>query len=137
MFQGRTAAGFGTYLLDRSTGTLTTIADSTVPAPGDATGFDFAGNPSISGNSVFFEGGDATTGLYLWTDGVVRAILLPGDLLDGKIVSGDGQRVSYALEDGRFAFRARFDDGDSGYYIGALDPLIFSDRFEDQGAGSR
>ena len=137
VFQGRAATGWGTYLLDRSTGTLTTIADSTVPAPGYPTDFTFAGNPSISGNSIFFEGGDLTTGLFLWTEGVVRAILLPGDLFDGKIVSGDGQRVSYALEDGRFAFRARFDDGDSGYYVGALDPLIFSDRFEEEGARSQ
>lgn len=121
VFQAGTAAGFGVYMLNRSTDTLTTIADSTTTAPGYGVGFAFAGNPSISGSTVLVQGLDGTDGIFILIDGTLHRAFAPGDTLDGRIAASYFDlRDSYSLDGNQFAFGASFEDDTRGYYIGTI-----------------
>ena len=119
VFRGANVAGeYGLYA--RIDGVLQRIADANTPIPGGTGTFEYlgesiAGNssvsePSLSDGRVAFAGknDDATVanlGLYLWDNGVIEPVLVPGDPAAGGVME-TVQLGPRALDGTRLAFTA-------------------------------
>jgi hypothetical protein len=102
------------------------IADTQTLIPGSTETFDgftsLDHGLSISGESVAFYGGGGSafmSGLYVYRDGELHAVIEVGDLLDGEIVAGI-EFGSDGFAGDQIAFLASFDDGTQAVYVAAI-----------------